>query len=547
MIITAASHSMAATLTVADGTGNSQSTLAIDVTVDDPTGIAAAAFTIAYDTDAITLSNIESAFFDTFANQWVQFSPPVTPPDSVAIGDPPVTYTQPLVWQSSAGTGTRLAAARLEAATASDSHTLFRLSFVRNGAALDTAYPVTIIATTMATTEAGYDAGGEAVALLVGAYPSYAVIMDPSEVPGSVVSGSITFSPPATDDSDNDGMPDIYETQYGFDPNNPDDADEDADGDGFTNLEEYLAGTSPRDDTLYPVRPQVVKSMPFSNQGIDAGTTAVPNDGGVNVRIQDDTGLDVGSFSISVTTAGPPAQTVSGTLFSVPVVQSDARDYWLAFVPDDLFAYDATVEVSVDAADLDGIVMTSHVFRFGVESEQTHDTDLILAPTSTRDETDPDTHTLSADPGSAIEGAVVRYPADTPVPPRFGAVDSIPELDLTDGDGQPVRIAPPTVFSEPVTLFIPCPDADDVSLLSLYYYDPETGWVPACDAQGNVQPGADGWMVPGSRVDHNDGDVKTIEIQVLHSGTVQAGMDTTTSTSGGGGGSSGCFLSILWD
>jgi hypothetical protein len=46
-------------------------------------------------------------------------------------------------------------------------------------------------------------------------------------------------------DADFDGMPDNYELSNGFDPNNPEDADEDADSDGLTNLEEFIAGTLP--------------------------------------------------------------------------------------------------------------------------------------------------------------------------------------------------------------------------------------------------------------------------------------------------------------
>ena len=48
-------------------------------------------------------------------------------------------------------------------------------------------------------------------------------------------------------DYDQDGMPNTYETTYGFNPYNPEDANEDADGDGLTNLQEYTAGTIPTD------------------------------------------------------------------------------------------------------------------------------------------------------------------------------------------------------------------------------------------------------------------------------------------------------------
>ncbi|MFC1864183.1 choice-of-anchor U domain-containing protein, partial [Thermodesulfobacteriota bacterium] len=50
------------------------------------------------------------------------------------------------------------------------------------------------------------------------------------------------------DDDDGDGLPDEFEEQYSFlDPLDPSDALEDQDGDGYTNLEEYEAGTDLQD------------------------------------------------------------------------------------------------------------------------------------------------------------------------------------------------------------------------------------------------------------------------------------------------------------
>ena len=67
------------------------------------------------------------------------------------------------------------------------------------------------------------------------------VIDDPSQVGGwpDLAAGK----PPV--DSDNDGMPDDWENKHGFNLNEVSDNKDDLDGDGYTNIEEYLNATNP--------------------------------------------------------------------------------------------------------------------------------------------------------------------------------------------------------------------------------------------------------------------------------------------------------------
>ena len=56
----------------------------------------------------------------------------------------------------------------------------------------------------------------------------------------------------AENDTDNDGIDDLFEVENGLDPN-ADDAEADADGDGRSNLDEYLEGKDPNVDDVKPV------------------------------------------------------------------------------------------------------------------------------------------------------------------------------------------------------------------------------------------------------------------------------------------------------
>ncbi len=46
-------------------------------------------------------------------------------------------------------------------------------------------------------------------------------------------------------DTDKDGMPDAWEKKYGLDPKDPSDAKGDLNGDGYTNIEDYINGVNP--------------------------------------------------------------------------------------------------------------------------------------------------------------------------------------------------------------------------------------------------------------------------------------------------------------
>ena len=80
---------------------------------------------------------------------------------------------------------------------------------------------------------------------------AYRLILDEAALSGDVdpSNNEVLFSLNLWIDKDGDGLPNQWEAANGLSDSNPDDGGFDADGDGFTNRQEYLAGTNPRDSS----------------------------------------------------------------------------------------------------------------------------------------------------------------------------------------------------------------------------------------------------------------------------------------------------------
>jgi hypothetical protein len=391
----------------------------------------------------------------------------------------------------------------------------------------------------------------------------------------------VTIVEAGTDDADGDGLPDWWESAHGLDPASAsgiDGRNGDFDHDRWTNIEEYINSTDPADDSSpVPTPPEVREVNPHHRAGID-DRTRVPANTSFAVRIEDTDGIDVtDGASIRFTISDGINTVYERDLSDSDVVRviklsadPDSRMTKLWAVYDRSmdagygnYAYDMDVSIKVEAKDRRDDWMTPRSYKFNIETQREHtqaeanspDTGP-LAPEDLAI-VDPE-HTYDAGikvTDGDLEGAIMVYDSGEPVELIFGPTEELPTLSAPgmDAIGVPMNLQPPTVFTTPVKILIPCPGQADVSNLSVYFYN-GTDYVLACDAGGHVK--AEGWMVPGSRVDHPETSPPSIEIRVYHFTGVQpavasdsAAEDTGeevapgAASSGGGGSGGPCFIS----
>ncbi len=375
---------------------------------------------------------------------------------------------------------------------------------------------------------------------------------------------------PVNQDSDGDGIPDRYELLSGLNPVSSSDRDLDSDNDGWSNFEEYLYGTSANDPNSCPqplAAVEVVEAIPLNNSGVPPSNEQIPNNTAFGVRMKSVNGIDMTdpdavTFSVNdgsntytrrlndLNGSGTrilrvlPLDADGNSVYSLWVVYYRSNETSIA----NSYPYDSVVEVSVTARDADGQEMEPISFRFKIEGKDQDSARKGNIPeTVTSIDTSGSKKTVSVVSGP-LEGASVTYESnlmqEIGLEPYIGPAEDIPPLSMGKAAGVAITLLPPAVFPNGVTVTIPCPGYKDVSTLSLYYYDGEK-WILACDSAGNVTPEGEGWMVPGSRVNHN-GNPSYVEIGVYHfSAVIAATTSGTTVNAETGGGGGGCFIDSL--
>ena len=396
--------------------------------------------------------------------------------------------------------------------------------------------------------------------LFMASIPAYEIITLTVSNITDLAGNPVTPASITINDDDNDGMADAWEVDNGLNTA-LDDAAADPDGDSYTNFQEYAVRTHPRNASAAPFI--ISDTIPGHNAGITdsaqvSHTTSfavlLQCAGGIDTTLADSIRftIDDGDHAPFIRNLGSDSVRViklidgedDDEVTRLLAVYDRSEDS--VYGPD--YTYDNDVNIVINAADTVGNNMNPAGIDFNVETQQEHDNlpNLENLPeTSAVDAEDPLLDGLYDDglqvDSGALSGARIIFENDGLVDPQFGPLDAIPAVSLSgvQGAAVPMNLQPHTFFPAPVKLIIPCPGYADVGGLNVYFYD-GSSWALACDAAGNVQPGAEGWMVPGSRVDHNETDPPAIEFRVYHFSGAQAG---SFSAGSGGGGGGGCFIS----
>ena len=133
-----------------------------------------------------------------------------------------------------------------------------------------------------------------------------------------IVKGAPIGTPPV--DTDKDGMPDTWEVDYGFNPNDASDAAKDFDKDGATNAQEFAAGTNPIDVTK-PVLVSAATAGDFKtvtltfSEAVEAGSAATL----ANYAFSPNLAVTAAAVKKNVVTLTTAAQTPGAVSYTVTV------------------------------------------------------------------------------------------------------------------------------------------------------------------------------------------------------------------------------------
>ena len=293
---------------------------------------------------------------------------------------------------------------------------------------------------------------------------------------------------------------------------------------------------------VYPTPIEIRDCIPQEDAGI-IDYAQVPYDTSFAVLIRSDHGINLTApdairFTIADGFHLPYVRDVKFDTFRVVKLDDDPDDratflwavYHRSLEPHMPAHYpqNSPIYIKVAIRDVAGNILKPAPFEFKTESAASRAASSQNQP-ETRDfyGVDPDSGG-SLDAGielveGELAGAKILYNSYEPLTPQFGPYNGIEKVNIEGSEavGMPLSLAPHTVFDTPVKLFIPVPEEADISLVGLAYHD-GTQWLPAADADGNVLAGGEGWLVPGSRVNHTDSRPALIEVRVYHFSGVQA-------------------------